>query len=254
MQAAFPVCDRRKIAPFFAGMNRLHGIAAAGLSGMGSVWTDSPQTPHGAVMAVGDFLLCGGSPGPWAAHLLRQATQSDKRAWLIDAPGAWADVVPHAVQAERKVRWAFDAAVQPEDAHLRELLSAMPADCRAVPLSGSWMARCRAQAWSRDFVSCFGDDADYAAHGLGVLLLRRDEAVAGASSYVAYPGGIEIQVQTREDCEGHGYATLAAAALVLAAHGRGMTATWDAANEASAHIAEKLGYAPSGEYPIWDMG
>ena len=76
------------------------------------------------------------------------------------------------------------------------------------------------------------------------------EAVAGASSYVSYPGGIEVQLQTRDDMQGRGYATLAAAKLILMAHKRGLIATWDAANEVSAHIAEKLGYVQEGEYQV----
>lgn len=252
MQAAFPVHDRRALAPMFAGMNRLHGIAAAGLADTGRVWADSPYTPRGAVMAVGDFLLCGGEAGPWAAHLLRCAVQSDKRAWLIDAPGAWANAVPQAVRARTVSRWAFDPAVQPEDKRLRKILTAMPENVHAVPLAGRLISCCREHEWSRDFVSTFADDADYAARGLGMLLMQDNVPVAGASSYVAYPGGMEVQVQTRDGFEGCGYATLAAAALILAAHERGLAVTWDAANLASARIAEKLGYSLMGTYSVFE--
>lgn len=254
MQAAFFLRDRQAAAPLFAGMTCLHGMAAAGLSGTGNIWADSCAVPHGAVMAVGDFLLCGGQAGPWAAHLLRRAVQSDKRAWLIYAPGDWAALVPKVARAERKVRYAFDPAIQPVDGRLRNVLAAMPVDMCTVSLAGDWISRCREAEWSRDFVSTFADDGDFAARGLGTLLLQDGVPVAGASSYVAYPGGIEIQVQTREGSEGHGYATLAAAALILAAHERGLAATWDAANLASARIAEKLGYVPMGTYAVFEAG
>lgn len=79
------------------------------------------------------------------------------------------------------------------------------------------------------------------------------QAVAGASSYVSYPGGIEVQLQTRDNQQGRGYATLAAAQLILLAHERGLSATWDAANPASAHIAEKLGYRPAGCYQVAEI-
>ena len=97
------------------------------------------------------------------------------------------------------------------------------------------------------------DDASYARKGLGVLLMAGEAPVAGASSYVSYPGGIEVQLQTRDDMQGRGYATLAAARLILSAHERGMTVTWDAANPASAHIAEKLGYRAAGLYEVAEL-
>lgn len=97
----------------------------------------------------------------------------------------------------------------------------------------------------------FADDADYAAHGLGVLLLEQGRPVAGTSSYTVYPGGIEVQVQTREGCEGRGLATMAAAQLILAAHEKGLRVSWDAANPASARIAEKLGFVSAGAYTVF---
>jgi len=125
----------------------------------------------------------------------------------------------------------------------------MPENAEFQPIEGEWIAWCRQNEWSRDFVSLFTDE-DYAKRGLGVLLVVEGEAVAGASSYVSYPGGVEIQLQTRDDMQGRGYATLAAARLILMAHQRGLIATWDAANEVSAHIAEKLGYKQEGTYQV----
>lgn len=34
---------------------------------------------------------------------------------------------------------------------------------------------------------------------------------------------------------------------------RRFSATWDAANPASAHIAEKLGYRPAGDYQVTEI-
>ena len=65
--------------------------------------------------------------------------------------------------------------------------------------------------------------------------------------------GVYEITQTRDDMQGRGYATLAAARLILSAHERGMIATWDAANPASAHIAEKLGYRAAGLYEVAEL-
>lgn len=246
MQAAFPVKERQMAAPLFAGLIGPGGIIAAGLSGQGQLLADNPFHPRCAVMAVGDFLICGGEPGLAARHLLRAAIRGESREWVVCGSEAWLALAEAHLSAQRHPRWAF-APEQPEDRHLRALKDRSV--LTFVALTGAWPAWCRNQAWAGDFVSCYADDADYARHGLGMLALLQGEPVAGASAYLPYPGGVEMQVQTREDCQGRGYATEVSAAMILLAHQAGLAVTWDAANEASARVAEKLGYRGMGAYP-----
>lgn len=249
MQAAFPMKDQASVQPLFADLPCLYGIAEAGLSGMGRVWTDSPIHPRAAVMTVGDFILCGGEAGLSAARMLRTALQSDKRGWLVYAPGGWMTALVKITPFKLVKRRAFDHQIQPKDTELRGILAKAPADVAIHPLEGEWIRWCRGQTWSEDFVSQFTDEG-FAAKGLGMLVFRGGEPVSGASSYVRYPGGIEIQVTTRDDCCGHGYATLASAALILCAHEHGLAATWDSANPVSEHIALKLGYRAEALYTV----
>ncbi|MBR2717951.1 MAG: GNAT family N-acetyltransferase [Clostridia bacterium] len=250
MQAGMLTQDQRAMA-LFEGMPGARSMVLAALSGQGRVMVDSPVRPRCGVAAVGDFLYCGGEPGPEAKHILRRAMGSYE-GWLIYARDAWMDVLRSIAPVQLETRIAYDHEAQPEDGHLRELLKAMPENAEFQPIEGEWIAWCRQNEWSRDFVSLFTDE-DYAKRGLGVLLVVEGEAVAGASSYVSYPGGVEIQLQTRDDMQGRGYATLAAAKLILMAHQRGLIATWDAANEVSAHIAEKLGYRQEGTYQVAEI-
>ena len=249
MTMCIPAGERAMLRPLFASMPCLHGLWKAGLGGTGRVWTDSLVNPRAAVMAVGDFLLCGGEA---EAALLRMAVASNRKPWLIYAPGPWLQALESIVSFRLGTRQAFLPDVQPEDGHLRRLLERLPEDVCLRPLEGPWIPWCRLQAWSRDFVSQFTDDG-FAAEGLGMLAMRDGQPVSGAASYVRYPGGLEVQVTTREGCEGRGYATLAAAALILRAHARGLAVTWDAANPASAHIAEKLGYRPAEKYTVAEL-
>lgn len=247
MQAGVMTNDRR-IAALFDGMPGALSMVLAALEGQGRVLVDSPVRPRSAVAVAGDFLYCAGEPGPEAKHILRRAMGSGEN-WLIYAKGAWMDVLRSVVPVKMEMRVAYDHWVQPEDKHLRSLLRDVPEGAGFQPIEGEWIDWCRQAEWSRDFVSLY-DNEDYQRKGLGVLLVVDGEAVAGASSYVSYPGGIEIQLQTRDDMQGRGYATLAAAKLILMAHERGLIATWDAANPASARIAEKLGYRKKGEYQV----
>ncbi|MGN0746604.1 MAG: GNAT family N-acetyltransferase [Aristaeellaceae bacterium] len=249
MTALIPAGERAALRLLYASMPCLHGLWEAGLDGTGRAWADAPVNPRAAVMAVGDFLLCGGEAD---AALLRKAVRSARKPWLVYGPDGWLRALESVAPFRLTERQAFLPEVQPEDGPLRSLLARLPEDMRIRPLEGPWIPWCRLQAWSRDFVSQF-TDAGFAAEGLGMLVMREGQPVSGASAYVRYPGGLEVQVTTREDCQGRGYATLASAALILRAHALGLAATWDAANPVSAHIARKLGYRAAGKYTVAEI-
>lgn len=253
-EAAFPDVDRRLLAPLTAGMPCLHGVVEAVLHGRGTVWADSPLHPRGAVAALGDFLLCAGAAGPSAVRLLRTAIHAGDGTRLLYAPDGWRDAAARIDAFPVKSRRAFVPEVQPEPERIARILSALPENVRALPIEGEWISRCREAAWSRDFVSVYASDEDFAENGLGVLLTVDGEPVAGASSYVSAPGSLEVQVQTRDGWMGRGYATAAAAALVRRAQARGIAAYWDAANPVSERVAVKLGYRPAALYEVLAVG
>ncbi len=226
----------------FDGVPCLHGIIQAGLHGMGRVWLSDEREPRAGVMTCGDVLICAGEAEERDIELLRGAVCSDRREWVAWCPGQWRALLSGIRNFRVETRYAFDPGILPDPRAVRALLDGMPGDLCAVPLEGAWISWCRQHAWSRDFVSCYASADEFTAISAGVLLLRDDEPVSGASGYVSYPGGIEVQVQTRDDQQGKGYATLASAALLLRCHEKGIRATWDAANAASAAIAAKLGY------------
>ena len=82
MMAGFPTTDPA-VAAIFKGVPGAHGIVQAALDGMGQVLADSPVHPRSALAWAGDFLCCGGRPGPGAARLLRTALQSHHGYWVV---------------------------------------------------------------------------------------------------------------------------------------------------------------------------
>ena len=79
-------------------------------------------------------------------------------------------------------------------------------------------------------------------HGMGYVVTYHNEIISGASSYTAYNGGIEIQIDTRQDYRRQGFALACASALILHCLKKGIYPSWDAANHASLCLAQKLGY------------
>lgn len=112
---------------------------------------------------------------------------------------------------------------------------------------------CRNNVWSKDLVSQYKDFDRYQQLGLGVVVLKNGELVAGASSYSTYDNGVEIEIDTREDYRRKGLAYACGAKMILECLKRGLYPSWDAQNKWSLSLAEKLGYHFSHEYTAYEI-
>lgn len=201
---------------------------------MGEIYAD--ETLESAVALVGDFAFCAGNAHGGAAQLFAL------RGFVIALPGSksWERLLAGTAGAKRVTRYAFR---KDGDVFDRELLR------RAQPPEGYSLCAidrelynsCRAESWSRDLVSQFESYERYSALGLGVAAVKDGAVVAGASSYTAYRGGIEIEVDTKPEHRRRGLARACAARLMLECLERGLYPSWDAQNPASAALAIELG-------------
>ncbi len=234
----------------FAGMPGLHGLAEAALSG----WHGCVQpVGEGALLSVGDFILCGGAPGPAGEDALTRLIAAQPREWLIYAPGPWECLIRERMGFRPVTRYGF-RPLAPGTAGNLTRWERLPAGYTMGLMERRDAEACLQAAWSRDFVREHGSADNFMARGLGVMI--RDacgQPVAGASAYVSWPAGLEVQLQTREDAQGLGLATAAAARLLRAAGERGRAVCWDAANIPSARIAARLGFAPTAQYTAWAL-
>lgn len=73
------------------------------------------------------------------------------------------------------------------------------------------------------------------------------------SSYSGYLGGIEIEIDTKEEYRRKGLAYICAAKLILACMEKGWYPSWDAQNKWSVALAEKLGYHFEREYTAYEV-
>lgn len=240
----------KNLRSFFDGLPGMHGLAEAALSGWhGAVW----PLARGAMLTVGDFLICGGDPGTEGRRMLAKAMASQPRTWLIYAPEQWKATLKVTALFHPAERQGF--AVLTPDAPERawENLVRLPKGYTVRRMERWDAEECLTEEWSRDFVREHGTVEKFLDRGIGVL--ARDPSgrpAAGASAYVSWPGGIEVQLQTRQDLQGQGLATAVAAELICQARKRHLAVAWDAANDASAHIACKLGFVPGKCYTAWE--
>lgn len=112
---------------------------------------------------------------------------------------------------------------------------------------------CREQEWSRDFVSQYVNYERYRRLGIGIVALKDNEIVAGASSYSSYENGIEIEIDTKQEYRRRGLAYACGAGLILECRKRNLYPSWDAQNLWSVALAEKLGYHFDYEYYAYEI-
>jgi RimJ/RimL family protein N-acetyltransferase len=105
--------------------------------------------------------------------------------------------------------------------------------------------------FSSDHMVNFDSPEDFISRGIGFCIVSGDEIVSAATTFVVCGKGIEIQINTRKQHRRKSLATVVAAHLLLYCLENGLDPNWDAENERSAHLAEKLGYTPQGRYPVW---
>ena len=215
---------------------------------MGQVWRLENAGP--ALCRTGDFLFA--SEGGKA--MLRAVDR-----WLDGCFGILAlpqgdENVPGVFgsRARRTLRYAMQKGGEHfEEKRLQEMSNALPQGLALCLMNRERYHEALSEEWSRDFVALFASTEDFLTHGLGVVCLHEGRMVGGASSYCCYDGGIEIEVDTRRDYRRRGIASACCARLILECLNRGLYPSWDAANRASAALAQKLGYREAGAYTAW---
>lgn len=241
-------------APLFEGWQEtliwscLQGI-------MGNIYGDSEGHPACAMALLGDFCFLAGEP---CRELVAYRPEWYRQDFLIMVPQneEWAALIEdcYGQRAKRVVRYAIRKEPDIFDRdRLRAAVAGLPQGHELRMMDEELFRRCREISWCRDWVAQYREYALYWEHGLGAVILREGEPVSGASSYSGYQGGIEIEIDTREDCRRQGLAYVSGAKLILECLERGWYPSWDAQNRWSVALAEKLGYHFSHAYPAYEI-
>lgn len=223
---------------------------------MGRVYTNNVNDPTAAIALLGDFGFLAGQADAEFLHKLKG--DICKRDFLILVPQneAWKAVIEtcYGENCRKVTRYAFKKEAECFDIpRLEGLVRGLPKEYRLTMIDQQWYSYCRRTNWCQDFVAQFDSYAQYAQHGLGVLILKDGIPVSGAASYSAYRSGIEVEIDTREDHRRKGLATVCGARLILECRKRNLCPSWDAQNLWSAALAQKLGYCFSHEYTAYEI-
>lgn len=252
--AVYTVQDMTTIAHLFVGRDET--FVRSCLQGcMGIAYADSLQQPTSAQISVGDFCFFAGTANDELARNRPQNLQSN---FAILAPQnhQWEQTIERCLgsRAVRHVRYAVKKEPHVFDEIRLEYFAGQLADGYELRLIDHELYKqIQGLEWARDLCSNFNTYQEYRAHGLGVVAVKDDIIVSGASSYIWFEGGIEIEIDTRKDQRRKGLALACGATLILECLAQGLYPSWDAHNKASLALAEKLGYHFEKEYLVYEV-
>lgn len=250
----FELRQTEKAAPLFEGWQEtliwscLQGV-------MGKLYVDSLENPVSAMALLGDFCFLAGKPD---REIILYEPRQVRCNFMLMVPQnrGWADLIEecYGKKANPVVRYAIKK--EPDifnEKNLQNIVSALPAGYTLQMMDENLFWRCWDIEWCKDWVSQYEDYELYRKYGLGAVILKDNEPVSGASSYSGYVGGIEIEIDTREDYRRKGLACICGAKLILECLKRGWYPSWDAQNKWSVALAEKLGYHFDHEYTAFEI-
>ncbi|MBS7008774.1 GNAT family N-acetyltransferase [Anaerostipes sp.] len=222
---------------------------------MGDIYVDNNSDPQSAMAVLGDFCFFAGKA---AEDLVSYKPENCSRDFMImvSQNDDWARLIAkkYGDKAKPVTRYAIKKEQDIFDKDfLRSAVNSLKPGYTLQMIDADLFALCRSSAWSRDLVSQFTDYAAYKKLGIGVGVLKGDTLASGASSYARYAEGIEIEVDTKEDFRRNGLAYACGAKLILECLDRGLYPSWDAQNQASVALAEKLGYHFNYEYKAFEI-
>ena len=222
---------------------------------MGRVYADSVERPVTAMARLGDFCFLAGKPDKEFV-LFGHGCGGHEFVIMVPQDEQWAKMIEKCCKgnARRVVRYAIKKETDAFDQErLVNFAKGLPDGFVFSMMDEQLFWYCKGVDWCRDWVAQYDDYAAYRNWGLGVVVLKDGEVVSGASSYSGYRGGIEIQIDTREDYQRQGLACACGAKLILECQRRGLYPSWDAQNPASVALAEKLGYRLDHEYMAFEV-
>ncbi len=243
--------DRAKLTWMFADC-RENFILDSILEGhLGTAVVDDEVEPGIAQLSFADVVIFGGDSTCPAALGLAESLPRDKA--VLPSAGGWFELLHdvHGGAVSRFKRIGFSCEGLNLE-RLKVLAGRLPAGhcLRRIDLDLACKIDADRNLISEDHVHNFESPEDFVRRGVGFCVLSGGRVVSGASSYAFCRKGIEVQVNTHPDYRSRGLATAVSAALLAFCLEHGIEPHWDANNEHSVRLAEKLGYAKSDEYEI----
>lgn len=242
----YQVNDKKTIAPLFYGWEQTM-IWSCLQDCMGVAYA----RPSSAQIVVGPFCFFAGNVN---YDLVKNNLNFSFD--MIPQNSLWEEAIEfvYGDRVKRQVRYATKKEPEVFDVlMLRKIVESLTPPYEIKAIDHALYEQIIKYDWAEDLCANFENADSFVTNGLGFVIIKDDEIVSGASSFTFYRGGIEIEIDTREDERRKGLALTCGAKLILECLDRNLYPSWDAHNKGSLALAEKLGYRFDKEYPTYEF-
>ena len=241
--------NKKTIAPLFAGWDETM-IWSCLDDCLGIAYADDLVNPVSVQIITGPFSFFGGKVNE---ELIRN--NLDFSFDIVPQNHEWEQAI-EAVYKEKiakRIRYSTHKNNTFPVSRLEKIVAGLPEQYEIREFDPEVYQKVIASSWSEDMCENYKDYEDFNKNGIGFVIMEGDEVVSGASAFTYYNGGIEIQIDTREDKQRNGLALVCGAKLILACLDKNLYPSWDAHNLGSLAVAEKLGYTFNEEYTTYEF-
>ncbi len=237
--------DTTKAEALFDGIeDSMVQTCLQGLMG-GKVYVTDPENPKSALAFCACFSWYAGEADRELAAFKPKGVVG-----MIPPDEGWAKLIEESwPDADKVTRYAIKKDTKFDRKNLEQLVAALPEGYTLRRIDDAIYDQLLEDDQFEDCVAHFESKEQFFEMGRGYAVLKDGKPVSVASSYSVYRDGIEIEIDTSEEERNKGLASAAGAKLILSCLDDGLYPSWDAANRISVHLAEKLGYEFSHEYP-----
>ena len=239
--------DTSKVEQLFT--NQVDSLVTSCLEGMmdSRIYVTDLDNPRSAMSFLACFAFLAGEPDRELASFKPKGVVG-----MVPSSEGWAKLIEECQpDADKVTRYAIKKGAKFDRANLQRLVDALPEGYEIQRIDGALYDKCREIDDFEDSVCHFASKEQYLEIGRGFAVTKDGAPVSVASSYTVYREGIEIEIDTLEAERRKGLAAAVCAKLILSCLDDGLYPSWDAANMNSVHLAEKLGYEFSHEYPCY---
>ncbi|MDT0121580.1 GNAT family N-acetyltransferase [Paenibacillus sp. RRE4] len=238
--------------------SRSNTVLFASIEGnIGRAWIDSKKEPTYSVIIAGDFAFLLGS--------VEALKEVDVPLWfvleecrgkiIITNEFSWISLLSqHYSDSFQKFnRYSFKKESNFQIEQLKENIKMIDTAFKIVPIDEHIYPMVLQDPFMADCCCFFSSLEEFMQHGIGFVILKDNQIIAGASSYTYHEGCIEVTIGTHPLYRRQGLALACASRLILECLSRNIHPNWEAANIESVALAEKLGYKLEKEYEVYSI-
>lgn len=241
-----------RLKPFFSARPPANApMLQAFLEGRapGQAFVNDARVPTACVVAMHHrFVFFGGEV---SAHFYETALRELRRRQSIHVivtarPPRYAR---RPVPDEEQHRVEFYRRHDPDRSRVRAIQRASASLGEVRRIDAALFARC---SWRDEIVSLLGSPREFLMHGIGYAILMDGRVAAEAYGCLWTRDRVELAAVTQPEYRGRGLATAVCAHLIDTCEAVGFETYWscDAGNDASLHLATKLGYDDPRDYRL----